>query len=96
MYRLIVKENATRMAQGAYLWYEGEQLGLGELFLDELERCYNRLEEYPLIYAKIKRNFRQVVLRKIPYVVVFEIFGNDVIVYAVFHTSRDPKKKFKK
>jgi toxin ParE1/3/4 len=84
------------MAKKAYDWYEKQQTGLGDLFLIELERCYDKLEDWPASYAKIQKNFRQIILKTYPYVVVFEIFDYDVVIYAVFHTSRNPRKKFKK
>lgn len=84
------------MAKEAYDWYELQQLGLGSTFMDELESCYNRLEAWPNAYSKINKNFRQIILKTFPYVLVFEIIKHDVIIYAVFHTSRSPRKKFKK
>jgi len=96
MYRLIIKPRAIEMATKAYKWYEEQREGLGELFLDEIEECYDRLEASPESYQKIKANFRHVVARTFPYVIIFEILGEDIVVYAVFHTSRNPRKKFKK
>jgi len=96
MYQLVIKPRAIKMAQVAYEWYDEQQAGLGDLFLDELESHYDRLEEFPLAYSKIKKNFRQAVLHKFPYVIVFEIIKKDVVIYSVFHTSRNPRKKFKK
>ena len=84
------------MAKEAYDWYELQQPGLGDLFLLDVESCYDKLEAWPIAYIKIKRNFRQIVLKTFPYVLVFEVIKNEVIVYAVFHTSRSPRKKFKK
>jgi toxin ParE1/3/4 len=95
MYHLIVKPHAIEMAQKAYRWYEKRQAGLGDLFLFEIESCYDRIESSPMLYAKIKKNFRQIILRTFPYVIVFEILKDDVVIYAVFHTSRNPKRKFK-
>jgi hypothetical protein len=82
------------MAKKAYKWYEEQQPGLGDLFLKELDNCYNKIESWLALYAKINRNFRQIILRTFPYVVVFEILEEDVIIYAVFHTSRSPRRKF--
>jgi len=96
MYTLTIKPRAIEMAKEAYEWYEKQQTGLGDLFLIELESCYDKLETWPESYAKIKKNFRQIILRTFPYVVIFEIFKVDVVVYAVFHTSRSTRKKFKK
>ena len=96
MYQLVIKPRAIEMAKEAYKWYEEQQPGLGDLFLIELDSCYDKLETFPLVYAKIKKNFRQIILKTFPYVVVFEIFKDEVVIYAVFHTSRNPGKKFKK
>jgi hypothetical protein len=84
------------MAKEAYEWYNEQQPGLGDLFLDELESCFDKLELWPLAYGKIKKNYRQLVLQTFPYVIVFEILKKDVVVYSVFHTSLNPKKKFRK
>ncbi len=96
MYQLVLKARAIQMAKEAYDWYEEQQSGLGELFLIEVDKCYDKIEGSPELYAKIKNNFRQIILKTFPYVVVFETVKNEVIVYAVFHTSRNPRKKFKK
>lgn len=84
------------MAKEAYEWYDEQQPGLGDLFLQELESCYDKLESWPIIYSKIKKNYRQLVLHTFPYVIVFEIIKKEVVVYSIFHTSRNPRKKFRK
>jgi hypothetical protein len=73
MYPLIIKPKAIEMAKDAYEWYNEQQEGLGDLFLTELESCYDKLESWPTAYNKIKRNYRQLVLHTFPYVIVFEI-----------------------
>lgn len=96
MYLLVIRPSAIEMTKNAYQWYEEQQNGLGDLFLLELERCYDKLETWPASYAKIKGNFRQLVLTTFPYVIVFEIFDTEVVIFAIFHTSRNPRKKFRK
>ncbi len=96
MYPLIIKPRAIEMAKEAYEWYNEQQEGLGDLFLTELENCYDKLESWPTAYSKIKRNYRQLVLHTFPYVIVFEIIKKEVVIYSIFHTSRNPNKKFRK
>lgn len=96
MYQVILKPGAIKTAKEAYEWYNGQQPGLGTTFLRELRDCRDNLESRPEAYQKIKKNYRQLVLHTFPYVIVYEIVKNDVVVYAVFHTSRNPSKKFKK
>ncbi|MBL7731821.1 MAG: hypothetical protein JNM88_11640 [Chitinophagaceae bacterium] len=55
---------------------------------------YSRLTQHPSYFGKVKKNFRQAALKRFPFVVVYEIIGYEVIVYAVFHTSRNPRSKF--
>lgn len=43
MYQLIIRPHAIEMAKNAYQWYEERQIGLGDLFLLELENCYDKL-----------------------------------------------------
>ncbi|MFD2145568.1 type II toxin-antitoxin system RelE/ParE family toxin [Mucilaginibacter antarcticus] len=95
MHKILIKPRAIKMAQDVYNWYEERQSGLGELFLQELESCYDKLEAWPSAYTNIKKDFRHIILKTFPYVIIFKIIKDDVVIYAVFHTSRSPKKKFK-
>jgi plasmid stabilization system protein ParE len=95
MYTLKFKPRATKMVQEAYDWYQEQRDGLGELFLIELDKALDKIEKWPLIYAATRNSYRQALVQTFPYVVVFEIQGEDIVVYAVFHTSRNPRKKLK-
>lgn len=83
------------MTEDAYRWYEKRKEGLGEEFLSELDVYYKKLESTPEYCGIIKKNYRQVNLKRFSFVIVYEIIGNAVIVFAVFHTGRNPKNKFK-
>ena len=95
MYSLIIKPRAIIMTKDAYDWYELQRPGLGEEFLDELDGMYHKLETHPSYFGKVKKNFRQAALKRFPFVIVYEIIKTEVIVFAVFHTSRNPRYKFK-
>lgn len=82
------------MAKDAYEWYEAQKKGLGEEFLQELETFYLKLQSHPEYFHKIKKNFRQIALNRFPYVIVYELIKSEVVVFAVFHTKRNPKLKF--
>lgn len=83
------------MAQEAYIWYEKQKQGLGEEFLSESDVYYKKLESAPEYYGKVKKNYRQISLKRFSFVIVYEIMTNTVTVFAVFHTGRNPKNKFK-
>ncbi len=94
MHQLILKPGAIEMAKDAYDWYETQQNNLEELFLNSLNDCLKRIESHPKVNSKVKSNYRQARLRKFPNVVVYEIIDTDIIVFSVFHTSRNPKTKY--
>ena len=93
MYKLLIKPRAVLMQKEAYEWYEGQKEGLGELFLQELDSRYKKLISNPQAYAQRDDKYRHVVLRKFPYVIVFRVIRKTIVVYAVFHTSRNPGKR---
>ncbi len=93
MYQLIIKSRAVLMQQEAYYWYEQQKQGLGERFINELEDKYHKISNNPTAYGKRNDSYRHIVLRKFPYVIVFRIIEKTVVVYAVFHTSRNPKDR---
>ena len=94
MHSLIIKPQAILMTKDAYEWYEEQKLGLGEEFLNELDNIYLKLESHPEYFGKVKKSFRQAALKRFPFVIVYEIIKTEVVVFAVFHTSRNPKIKF--
>lgn len=93
-YTLSIRKKAQKDIENAYNWYEDQISGLGERFLEELESCYLRLERNPYAFTGMNNNIRQIVVHKFPFVIVFEINAHRVIIYAVFHTNRDPKEKY--
>jgi plasmid stabilization system protein ParE len=95
-YTIAVKPGAEDDIDHAYNWYEDQRKGLGKEFLAELEVYYKKLEQQPMVFGKASKNYRQVVLRKFPYIILFEISKTEVIIFAVFHKSRNPKNKLRR
>ncbi len=94
MYPLILKPQAVLMARDAYQWYEDQRHGLGELFLTELDSCLKKIQTNPTANSKVVKNYRQGILRRFPYVIVYEILHKEIIILSIFHTRRNPDQKF--
>lgn len=92
IFNLIVTEIAELHVVETCLYYEEQQPGLSERFLNELENAYKKIAEHPQYYSYIssKDGYRDVCLNKFPYVVIYQIHENDVIVVDVFNTHRQP------
>jgi plasmid stabilization system protein ParE len=95
-YTIYVKPGVEEDIDHVYNWYEDQREGLGEEFLAELVVYYKKLELQPTVFGKASKSLRQAVLKKFPYIIVFEVSKAEVIIYAVFHRSRNPKNKLRR
>jgi len=90
-YKLQLQKEAILEMQDAFNWYEIQKAGLGYSFIEELEECYQKICEHPAYYGMLNESFRRIKVNGFPYLVIFEIENEQVIVNSVFHTSRSPK-----
>lgn len=92
-YELEIKEEAVLDIKEAYQYYEEQRIGLGNRFLDNLETYLERVQKYPEHYQIKRKPYREALIKDFPYLIIFEIEENKVIVYAIFNTWRNPNKK---
>ncbi len=89
---LVIAPEAEEDIAEAYAWYEGKKEGLGERFLESVDRTIQAICRSPLMHQTVRKNYRRSLVSRFPYAVFYE-FENDVVtVYCVFHTSQDPMK----
>jgi plasmid stabilization system protein ParE len=94
-YSLVIKEEAVAEIEDSYYYYEEQLPGLGELFKKFLDKTFNSIRKNPHGFNEISQNRRQAVIKKFPFVIIYEIFENTIVVFAVFHTSRNPEQKMR-
>jgi plasmid stabilization system protein ParE len=94
-YNIIIKEEAYHDLQAAYDYYEEQRAGLGDNFVEKIKERINYLKKYPLHFTTVEKEFRQTLIDRFPYLIIYELSGAEIIIYAFFHCSRNPKKKFK-
>ena len=75
-------------------WYESQQKGLGERFIDDWESTANYILSNPLAFSKKIKSFRQAVLKNFPYLIIYEVVGNLIVIYAVINGKQRPKKRY--
>lgn len=93
VYKIDIRSLAVVEIIEAYDWFELQREGLGIEFLNELESFYKNLLQNPNTYSYYKKPVRQGQINRFPYTVVYEIFGEKVVVYSVFMSMQDPAKK---
>ncbi|MBI3270700.1 MAG: type II toxin-antitoxin system RelE/ParE family toxin [Planctomycetes bacterium] len=76
----------------AYEWYEERRVGLGEEFLSCVEACVEALARTPELHPIVHEDYRRALVRRFPYAIFYEVVGESVTIYCVFHTSREPAK----
>jgi len=78
-------------------WYEDKQLGLGDKFKKEVSDAINQIRLHPEHYPQKKRPYREAVVKIFPYVIIYRILKKEelIVVSSVFHTSQNPRKKYK-
>lgn len=97
-YRIVIREEAKKDTEEAYNYYEDERANLGEEFLDELVRSYQRIAANPTHYGYIddKQILRDVKIDRFPFTIVFEIIDYNVVVYAVHNTYHYPRRRLRR
>jgi len=76
----------------SYIWYEKQREGLGEEFILCLEESIEKITKNPCLYPVVQKNIRRAVVRRFPYGIYYFVNENELIVIAVFHGKRNPKR----
>jgi len=88
-YALVLRPEVRKEVDEAYTWYESQQPGLGDDFLDCVNEILDRICQMPESYPVVYRDVRRAVVRRFPYAVYYRIVSSRAIVTAIFHGRRD-------
>src|SRR5690606_6087316 len=92
-YKLIISGKAKYEIEEAYFYYEYAQKGLGDKFITHLDNYLERISTSPWQFPEKRSPYREAFVRKFPFLIIFEIQNNNIVIYSVFNTSQDPQKK---
>ena len=98
MYQLIFHSEADKDFSEATHWYETQKVNLGKRFILSVEAVITKIQHNPTVFGYIKRPFREASVPMFPYTIVYKINKkkNTVWIIAIYHTSRNPKRKYRK
>ncbi|MBI5141090.1 MAG: type II toxin-antitoxin system RelE/ParE family toxin [Nitrospirae bacterium] len=71
-------------------WYNGRVKGLGSEFVRAVEARIASIRRMPDAYPVIHGNVRRALLRRFPYAILYCLNGEEVLIIACFHASRNP------
>jgi plasmid stabilization system protein ParE len=92
-YVLEIKEEAVFDIKEAYVYYEGQRMGLGQRFLDTLETYLERVQKYPEHFQIKRKPYREAFIKDFPFLIIYELEAPKIIVYAIFNSWKNPNKK---
>jgi plasmid stabilization system protein ParE len=80
-------------ASEADQWYSQDHIGMGDDFIEELERTNDFLARNPLLYSCVEQEVRRANLNRFPYSLFYVIDEGAVNVLSCFYQHRDPRTR---
>lgn len=74
----------------ASVFYEEATSGLGVEFLDEVQRVIDLVREHPKIGRSLDPEFRQALLHRFPFSLIYSLEADAMLIVAVAHQRRRP------
>lgn len=95
--QLIISPKAAIEYNNAAIWYENQSIGLGSRFIQSIEKKLTLIKNYPERYPKRNLHFRETLVQGFPYIIVYHFnkVKKKIVVSAIYHTSRNPNKKYR-
>jgi plasmid stabilization system protein ParE len=82
---------AQQELDNAVAWYNEQATGLGQEFLDELDRVVRRAVTFPMSCPEIEPGVRRCLLARFPYGLIYGVDRKTIVVVAVAHLHREPR-----
>lgn len=97
-YSFELRQEAILELANSVTWYEEQQEDLGKRFREAVNSKLEQICKNPFLYKRTYKGFHEASTNTFPFLVVYHIDEKEqqVIVIAIFHTSRSPKKKFRR
>ena len=90
-YEVIIEPLAELDLREAISWYNNQQVGLGDKFLNFVDQKLKRIEENPQLYQKRFNDVRIGVVDRFPYVIHFKVKENKIIILSFYCARKNPQ-----
>jgi plasmid stabilization system protein ParE len=82
--------DAAEEMRAAAAYYEAQERGLGDQFLDEVEEGLQRIQQFPRLWPVYDGEYRRYLLRRFPFGLIYRIDPEQIFIMAVAHLHRRP------
>jgi len=86
-----VPEAETELAE-ARIWYGLQRDNLDVELIQRIEETLERISNAPHSFPRVHRQLRRAIVRQFPFGIFYEVTKDEIVVFAVFHSRRDPKQ----
>lgn len=90
-FQIYIRPEAEIDLEDAASWYQLQQHGLGYEFLEEIKHSLQIIEDNPHLFRTTYKEVRRAIVQRFPFVIYYQIEGDEVIVIGVIHASRHPQ-----
>ena len=87
-----LRPEAEADIEEAATWYEKQREGLGYEFLDEVSKVFETISCDPGMYPVVHRHTHRALIHRFPFGIYYRIERKRIVVVAVMHGSRHPKR----
>lgn len=96
--QVVFSSVAAQEIRKSFEWYEKHLEGLGNRFVDIIDKTIRFILLNPEGYPEKHPPYREIVMEKFPFVIIYEcdMQLGTVLILHVFHSKRNPKLKYKK
>lgn len=91
----VLSIQAENELEEAFFYYNLISKRVGNEFLNQINICIQSILSYPESYPLEFDVYRKAVVKKFPFVIIYTKIDTVIFISAIFHTSKNPKKKFK-
>ena len=91
--REILSILAENELEDALYFYDLISTKIGDHFLNQINECIESILLNPETYKLEFDVYRQAVVKKFPFVIIYTKIDSTILISAIFHTSKNPDKK---
>lgn len=95
-YTINFHKQASEDFQESKDWYAEISEKLAERFESSVHSAIGIIAEAPSQFKKNSKNYHLYSLKKFPFLIVYKVYGETILIYAIYHHKRNPKKKYRK
>jgi hypothetical protein len=90
---LVITDHVVEQISEVVGRYDNEADSIGDRFLLEFNRALKLISQYPFAFRYRYKRTRLAPIFRFPYLLCYEIIGDEIVVSKLVHESEHPKKR---